>query len=586
MRIFTAVVIVLIASALVAATEQPADNSGPAVSSVDRRDFTTADSPKETSPVWLSLKNMSYAERQNALIEIELFGDALNRVSGLAARIENLWNNEGRYAEALRLFDELGRAVDFRLVALGISWRHPIETTDMPNWGTDIRIGTRDSITQAHLDIHRASGNLFAVLLYQIGTSYAWSVNFSTNNGNTWAETYYWTSSLLIPDIGISVVTNYCFVGYFSHLSPFDARLRKFSTTNGQSQNFSGSQFITVFSTASPDTIREVELASNQDYFDNVLYYLAITRSGELRYYYATTTSSFETWSQIATSITNAERGLDACCNENFSSRFLWVSYYDTGDMLNIAAKSANWEVVHQTTAHSGSNNTSISAWQDTVICFYEYYSTNWRCRYIITYNGGDLFYYSWIGDTTVTAETPLTSARDGGGIAAVFRHYTPVRQGRYTRRNYYGSWSTPVQYTDYEPHWYPGAIEFLGGYTHGVVYITNTSPAIRAAMFDRHSATDIADSPQMPGKFLIAENYPNPFNSSTVIRYNLPEPARVTIAIYDVMGRKVASYDQGRQSAGMHLLTWDGADFASGVYLCKINTDYESQTLKMLLVK
>jgi len=584
MRIFTAIV-VLFAATLIAAAEQPAGSPEPAVFSTAQRDFTDLDTPREALPVWLSLKNMTFAERQNAVIDIELSGETLNRASALAERIENLWNGEARYAEALRLFDELGRVVDFRQVTVGISWRHPIETTDMPTWGTDIRIGTRDSIDKAFLDIHRASGNLFVVLLFQSGSNYTWSMNFSTNNGNTWAETFNWTSSARIPDLGIAVVSNNCFVSYFSHASPFDARLRKFSVTTGAAENFSGgSSYITAFSTASPDTLREVELVSNQDDYSTHLYYLAISRSGTLHYYWDT--SPFETWTRVETSITNAERGLDACWNEGYSSRFIWVSYYDTADELKIAARSSNWEVLHGYTADSGSRITSIGAWKDTVTCFFEDLRTYWQCRYFVTYNGGTNFLIGWIGDTTVTAETPLMTARDDGGVGVVFRHYTSPRQGRYTRRRYTGSWSTPVQYTDYEPHWYPGAIEFLGGYTHGVVYITNSSPAIRAAMFDRHSATDIAESPQVPDKYLLAENYPNPFNSATLIRYKLGEPARVMIDIYDVTGRKVASYDQGRQAAGTHLLTWNGADFASGVYLCRIRTESESQTLKMLLVK
>ncbi len=585
MRIFTAIV-VLFTAAFVTAAEQPADNPKPAVFSKAQRDFADIDHPGEAEPVWLTLQTMTLAERQNALIDIELFGETLNRASALAERIENLWNNEASYAEALRLFDELGRLVDFRRIALGISWRRPIETTDLPTWGTDIRIGVHDSINLAHLDIHRASGNLFVVLQYQSGSNHSWSMNFSTNNGNTWAETFTWNTYLRIPDLGMAVVSNNCFVSYFSNASPFDARLRKFSATTGAPESFSGgSSFITVFSTAAPDSMREVELVSNQDDFSTNLYYLAISHSGTLHYYWDT--SPFETWNQVATSITNAERGLDACWNEGYSSRFLWVSYYDNTDNLRIAARStSSWDVLDNYNADPGSRTTSIGAWRDTITCFFEYLGDNWQCRYRVTFNGGTNFAWGWIGDTTVTAETPLMTARDGGGVGVVFRHYTSPRQGRYTRRRYIGGWSTPVQYTDYEPHWYPGAIEYLGGYTHGVVYITNNLPAIRAAMFDKHSATDITLSPQVPDKILLAENYPNPFNSATIIRYNLGQPARVMIDIYDLLGRKVAGYDQGRQAAGTHLLTWNGADFASGVYLCKIHTEDESQTLKMLLVK
>lgn len=67
--------------------------------------------------------------------------------------------------------------------------------------------------------------------------------------------------------------------------------------------------------------------------------------------------------------------------------------------------------------------------------------------------------------------------------------------------------------------------------------------------------------------------NFPNPFNPSTTISYQLPENAAVTLDIYDMMGKKIASLVNGNKSAGYHSVVWNGMDVsgngvASGMYL------------------
>ncbi len=64
--------------------------------------------------------------------------------------------------------------------------------------------------------------------------------------------------------------------------------------------------------------------------------------------------------------------------------------------------------------------------------------------------------------------------------------------------------------------------------------------------------------------------NYPNPFNPSTTIKYDLPEPAKVSLIIYDVLGRKVAELVNEEKAAGYHSVTWSAANVASGVYLAR----------------
>jgi hypothetical protein len=94
------------------------------------------------------------------------------------------------------------------------------------------------------------------------------------------------------------------------------------------------------------------------------------------------------------------------------------------------------------------------------------------------------------------------------------------------------------------------------------------------------------------PDHFTLLPNYPNPFNPSTNIHYRLPATMKVTIAIYDILGRKVATLSNAQQqTAGSHLVRWDAHNLASGVYFYRVIAEKKDgnriiKNRKMLLVK
>ena len=88
------------------------------------------------------------------------------------------------------------------------------------------------------------------------------------------------------------------------------------------------------------------------------------------------------------------------------------------------------------------------------------------------------------------------------------------------------------------------------------------------------------------PKSFSLDQNYPNPFNPSTTIRYGLPENEKVTIDIYDLLGRKVVELVNGEVSAGYHEVEFNAGNLASGIYLYRLSAGAFTQVNKMLLMK
>jgi Secretion system C-terminal sorting domain len=94
-------------------------------------------------------------------------------------------------------------------------------------------------------------------------------------------------------------------------------------------------------------------------------------------------------------------------------------------------------------------------------------------------------------------------------------------------------------------------------------------------------------DDSSLPDGFELDTAYPNPFNASTRIVFSLPVPDHLAVAIYDVLGREVARLADKRFSAGSHTLTFDGSDFASGVYFVRAgSSQYGEQAQKIVILK
>ncbi len=92
------------------------------------------------------------------------------------------------------------------------------------------------------------------------------------------------------------------------------------------------------------------------------------------------------------------------------------------------------------------------------------------------------------------------------------------------------------------------------------------------------------------PNDFRLLQNYPNPFNPSTNIRFSLPVDGRVTLGIFDVRGRQIATLVDGRLQAGNHNIIWNAAAgnqaVDSGLYIARLRSGGRVKSIKLLLIK
>lgn len=98
-------------------------------------------------------------------------------------------------------------------------------------------------------------------------------------------------------------------------------------------------------------------------------------------------------------------------------------------------------------------------------------------------------------------------------------------------------------------------------------------------------ATTAIDNCTEIPTDISIA-NYPNPFNASTIIKYQIPNENFVSIKVFDMLGRQITTLVNGEISAGNHEVLFKGDNIASGIYLYTIEVGNVFKTNKMILLK
>lgn len=97
---------------------------------------------------------------------------------------------------------------------------------------------------------------------------------------------------------------------------------------------------------------------------------------------------------------------------------------------------------------------------------------------------------------------------------------------------------------------------------------------------------TSSENTSDLPSRISLKQNYPNPFNPSTVISYQLPVSSHVRLQVFDMLGREVATLEDGIKQAGTHQVTFDAGNLSSGMYMYRLNVGATTITKKLTLIK
>lgn len=108
----------------------------------------------------------------------------------------------------------------------------------------------------------------------------------------------------------------------------------------------------------------------------------------------------------------------------------------------------------------------------------------------------------------------------------------------------------------------------------------------LRVLTYDRNLAVSAPRERSLPSALELDQNFPNPFNPRTTIRYRLSVFGNVSLRIYDVLGRTVATLVEGDQAPGEYRITWNASAQPSGLYFCELTQNASSLVRRMLLVR
>ncbi len=127
-------------------------------------------------------------------------------------------------------------------------------------------------------------------------------------------------------------------------------------------------------------------------------------------------------------------------------------------------------------------------------------------------------------------------------------------------------------------------------GSGYAVPFVWESNRDGRSHLYSRLVAVDIGQEVKDRGNrissFELDQNFPNPFNPSTVISYQLPANTLVTLKVYDELGRLVRTLVNDRQTAGTHSVTFNASNLSSGVYFYRLTAGSYVQTKKLMLLK
>jgi hypothetical protein len=132
-----------------------------------------------------------------------------------------------------------------------------------------------------------------------------------------------------------------------------------------------------------------------------------------------------------------------------------------------------------------------------------------------------------------------------------------------------------------------------LAGQDGKILGVLNGQGSVSVDLATTRPVIKVTEGVSVPKEFALSRNYPNPFNPITHFTVEIPKAATVEVAVFDVLGRKIATLMNGAQEAGYHLMEWNGKDsqgmtVPSGMYFIRMSARDEqfSAIQKMMLLK
>jgi hypothetical protein len=124
------------------------------------------------------------------------------------------------------------------------------------------------------------------------------------------------------------------------------------------------------------------------------------------------------------------------------------------------------------------------------------------------------------------------------------------------------------------------------GVYSVHVVAVFDGGPSEPSNSVEAESTTPVSPSGSLPQEFALSPAFPNPFNAETTIRFAVPHDSRVTLRMYDILGREATLLTDQIYSAGYHLVKWRADGLSSGLYFMLMTADDFQRTQKLMLLK
>jgi photosystem II stability/assembly factor-like uncharacterized protein len=192
---------------------------------------------------------------------------------------------------------------------------------------------------------------------------------------------------------------------------------------------------------------------------------------------------------------------------------------------------------------------------------------------------GGGLYHLYYNGSDWIIADTAFTNISVSGFAASGSTVFAGTENGVFSTYNYGADWKE--------------INSGMGSKLVNDLFITNsylfasTTNGIWKRPLSEITSTGgkNTDGP-FPQKFSLSHNYPNPFNPTTIIHYQLKTKSHVQLTIYDLTGREVKKLVNQNQNAGEYSVNFNAGNFASGIYIYRLKTDLFEQSRKMILLR